>query len=153
MMEQNQLQPILANLFPQATFNQNPQFVEMVIPAGDLHSVAAQLKENQATRFDFLFNLTAVDSKGEFRVVYHLRSSVLHYAMVLKVITTERETPEFETVSDIWPAANPFEREAYDLMGIRFKNHPDLRRLFLEDDFQGFPLRKDFVDPINIIEK
>ncbi len=152
-MDHTQLQQTIERLIPQAVFNQNPQFIEVVIPANDLHQTAQLLKENAETQFDFLFNLTGVDTKNELRVVYHLRSTRFNHTLVVKVGTTDRQNPEISSVSDIWPSANPFEREAFDLMGIRFTNHPDLRRLFLEEDFQGFPLQKDFVDPINIVEK
>jgi len=152
-MDNTQLQQTIGRLIPRAVFNQNTQFVEVVIPADGLHQTAQLLKENPETKFDFLFNLTGVDSKNELRMVYHLRSTLLKHTLVVKVVTTDRQNPEFASVSDIWPAANPFEREAYDLLGIRFTNHPDLRRLLVNRDFQGFPLRKDFVDPINIVEK
>ena len=68
-------------------------------------------------------------------------------------ITSNRENPEFDTVSDLWITAEWHEREAYDLLGIRFKNHPDMRRILMDEQFQGYPLRKDFVDEINLIER
>jgi len=150
MMDNTQLQQTIGRLIPRAVFNQNTQFVEVVIPADGLHQTAQLLKENPETKFDFLFNLTGVDSKNELRMVYHLRSTLLKHTLVVKVVTTDRQNPEFASVSDIWPAANPFEREAYDLLGIRFTNHPDLRRLFLEEDWVGYPLRKDYKDSFTL---
>jgi len=152
-MDQTTLQQTIVRLIPNAVFNPNNQFVEAVIPAGEMHQAAITLKNDKETLFDFLFNQTGVDLNGELRVVYHLRSVKHGHACVLKVITTDRENPTFDSVYDIWSAAEFFEREIFDLLGIRFTNHPDLRRLFLEDDFQGYPLRKDFVDDINMIEK
>jgi NADH:ubiquinone oxidoreductase subunit C len=73
--------------------------------------------------------------------------------VVLKVKTPNRENPVLDTVSDIWKTADFLEREVYDLLGINFKNHPDMRRIFLEENFPGHPLRKDFVDEVNIIER
>jgi NADH-quinone oxidoreductase subunit C len=151
-MDQTTLQQTIAKLAPNAVFNTNPQFVEAVVPANELHQVAKALKENTETQFDFLCNQTGIDQKGELKVVYHLRSTSLNHACVLKASATSREDAVLDTVSDIWAAAEFFEREIFDLMGIRFTNHPDMRRLFLEDDFQGFPLRKDFVDNVNVIE-
>jgi len=150
-MDQTSIQQIIAKLAPNAVFNTNPQFVEAVVPANELHQVAKLLKENNDAQFDFLFNQTGIDQKGELKVVYHLRSTNLNHTCVLKATTPNREDAVLDSVSDIWPAAEFFEREIFDLLGIRFANHPDMRRLFLEDDFQGHPLRKDFVDNINII--
>ena len=73
--------------------------------------------------------------------------------IVLKTKTTDREFPNIDTVSDLWFAAVCLEREAYDLLGIVFNYHPDLRRLFLEEDWKGYPLRKDYVDEVNIVER
>lgn len=153
MMDRTTLQQFIGGLAPQAVFNENTQFVEALIPASEIHQVALALRTNEQTQFDFLFNQTGVDLKNEFWVVYHLRSTTLGHSCVLKVIETNRENPSVDSVFDVWAAAEFFEREIYDLLGIQFNNHPDLRRLFLEDDFVGFPLRKDFMDPINVIEK
>jgi len=67
-------------------------------------------------------------------------------------VKLDRNNAEIETVTDIWRTAEFHEREVYDLFGVRFLNHPDLRRLILTDDFEGYPLRKDFEDPINMIK-
>ena len=72
--------------------------------------------------------------------------------VVLKVKTSDRENPEFHSVTEIWRTAEFHEREVYDLLGIKFTGHPDLRRLFLDSSW-GFPLRKDYVDDINIVTK
>ena len=81
-----------------------------------------------------------------------LRSTIYGHTLVLKTRTSDRENPEFDTVSDIWKTADFHEREVYDLLGIKFNNHPDLRRLFLDNSW-GFPFRKDYVDDINIVTK
>jgi NADH:ubiquinone oxidoreductase subunit C len=93
-----------------------------------------------------------VDYGTDLGVVYHLRSTILNHVVVLKSRTSDRENPNFDTVSDIWKTADLHEREVYDLLGIKFNNHPDLRRLFLDNSW-GFPLRKDYVDDINIVTK
>jgi len=85
-------------------------------------------------------------------VVYHLNSTQHKHYIVLKVKTDDRVNPNFDTVCDIWRTAEFHERETYDMFGIRFNNHPDLRRIFLEEDWKGYPLRKDYVDEVNIVE-
>jgi NADH:ubiquinone oxidoreductase subunit C len=85
-------------------------------------------------------------------VVYHLRSTKLGHELVLKVKTEDRENPSFDTVCDIWRTAEFHEREIFDLLGIRFNNHPDLRRMFLDENWVGYPLRKDYSDEVNIVE-
>jgi NADH:ubiquinone oxidoreductase subunit C len=72
--------------------------------------------------------------------------------MVLKARTSDRNNPELDTVSDIWKTAEYHEREVFDLLGIKFNNHPDLRRFFLDKTF-GYPLRKDFRDDVNVVTK
>jgi NADH:ubiquinone oxidoreductase subunit C len=72
---------------------------------------------------------------------------------VVKVQTSDREKPLFDSVQDIWATANYHEREVFDFFGIKFKNHPNLKRLFLTEDWEGFPLRKDYVDEMNMVVK
>ena len=85
-------------------------------------------------------------------LVYHLRSTKYGHTVVIKSRTPDRENPQFDSVSDIWETADLHEREVFDLLGIKFANHPDLRRLFLDSSW-GFPLRKDYVDDMNIVTK
>ena len=124
----------------------------MNVPLSKLYNVARQLREKDEAQFDFLFNLTGVDYGQELGVIYHLRSTVHGHSIVLKTRTSDRKNPKIDSVSDIWETANLHEREVYDLLGIKFNNHPDLRRLFLDSSW-GFPLRKDYVDDINIVSK
>jgi NADH:ubiquinone oxidoreductase subunit C len=84
-------------------------------------------------------------------MVYHLTSTTHRHNIVVKA-NLDRTNPEIETVSDIWRTAEFHEREVYELFGVRFLNHPDLRRLILTDDFEGWPLRKDFEDSVNMIK-
>ena len=84
-------------------------------------------------------------------MVYHLRSLKHGHIIVVKA-KCDRAKPEIESVCKIWKTAELNEREAYDLMGVVFLKHPDLRRLFLTDDWEGWPLRKDYVDEVNIIK-
>lgn len=128
------------------------QYAEVTVPASKLHEVARTLRERDETSMDFLFCLTGVDYGKNLGVVYHLRSTRYGHTVVMKTITSDRTNPLLDSVSDIWGTAELNEREVYDLLGIRFSNHPDLRRLFLDSSW-GFPLRKDYADDVNIVTK
>ena len=114
--------------------------------------MAKELREREEVKFDFLFCLSGVDYGQNLGVVYHLRSTVYEHSIVLKTLTPDRVNPVIDSVSDIWLTADFHEREVYDLLGVKFANHPDLRRLFLDSSW-GFPLRKDYADDINIVTK
>ncbi len=128
------------------------QYVETFIPAARLHSFMTRIKEDVTLAFDYLFCVTGVDYADHLQMVYHLESILHKHVLVVKVKTDGRETPAVDTVSDIWPTAEFHEREAYDLLGIKFNNHPDLRRMFLDDNW-GYPLRKDYKDDIHIVSR
>lgn len=95
--------------------------------------------------FDYLNCLSGVDWKDHFEVVYNI-SSLQHPTKVHLRVTTSHDDPRVRTVTGLWPAANWHEREAWDLLGIRFDGHPDHRRILLSEDWVGHPLRKDYVD-------
>ena len=114
------------------------------IAASDLRLVAKFCRDELS--FDYLIDITSIDNFGEeprFEIVYHLysMSDSIHLRFKLKV---PEETGAVDTVSDIWPTANWHEREAYDMMGIKFNGHPDLRRILMWEGYPYFPLRKDF---------
>jgi NADH/F420H2 dehydrogenase subunit C len=129
------------------------QFLNITVPPKQLHSLMSQLKSNHETNFDYLFCLTGIDWGKELGVVYHLESTTHRHQLVVKVKTEDRENPTFDSVYDIWFTAEFHEREVFDFFGIQFTNHPNLKRLFLTEDWDGFPLRKDYVDEINMIIK
>ncbi len=149
-MDNIKLGEFIKSLDNELDIKQGKQYAEATVPASKLYTLARQLRENEETDFDFLFCLTGVDYGNDLGVIYHLQSTKHRHAVVLKVRTSDREKPEFHSVADIWRTADFHEREVYDLLGIRFTGHPDLRRLFLDSSF-GYPLRKDFVDEINIV--
>lgn len=151
-MDREQLKEKIISIVPEAQFEENAQFPVFFIPAEKLHSLAAQLRDGEDTLFDYLFCLTGVDMIKNLMVVYHLKSTKLGYELVLKVKTEDRVNPAFDTVCDLWRGAEFLEREVYDLLGIRFNNHPDLRRIFLDEEWVGYPLRKDYSDEVNIVE-
>ena len=118
------------------------------IPAEKLHE--EMLKLRQGKHMDFLRSLTGMDWGEEgLGVVYHLEDTNTRENIVVSTRTTNREKPELPSVSDIWKGAEFNEREVYDYYGIRFVGHPDMRRLFLRDDWVGYPLRKDYDESLN----
>jgi NADH-quinone oxidoreductase subunit C len=121
-----------------------------VVAADAIADVAVFAKEDPQLGFDNLMCLSAVDWPKEtpprLEVVYHLFSYRHRHTFVLKV-QLPREAPVVPTVEGVWGVANWHEREAFDLFGIAFTGHSDLRRILLPDDWEGHPLRKDWVDP------
>lgn len=151
MKNNEELVKYLSQLLPEAEVSLGKQYPEIVVTAEKWHDTASKLFQNSDKKFDFLISLTAVDYNPKFTVVAHIEATNTHELIVLKADIDNRENPTIDTLSDIYPTVEYHEREVFDLYGIHFNNHPDLRRLFLEDDY-GFPLRKDFKDDINIIE-
>lgn len=137
----------ISALLPEATVGQGSQFITITIPKESYVGAVRKLKEELS--FDFMFNMTGVDNQPELEIVLHLRNSATRQMVVVHTSTNDRENSSFDTISDLWKGAAYFEREIYDLLGVKFNNHHDLRRMFLEDDYPGYPLRKDFVDPYN----
>lgn len=113
-----------------------------------LREVCGYLRDTPELGFDCLSCLAGVDypQDGEIEVVYHLYSYRHRHWIVLKA-RTPRDDPQLPSVECIWKAAEWHEREVYDLLGVRFHGHPDLRRILLPEDWIGHPLRKDYVEP------
>ncbi|MEI7491846.1 MAG: NADH-quinone oxidoreductase subunit C [Bacteroidota bacterium] len=151
-MDNETLKARILEIAPDAQQEENKQFLTLLLPAARLHDLAIKLKNSPDLAFDFLFCLSGVDYIKQLAVVYHLRSTQHKHALVIKVKTDDRVNPNFDTVCDIWRTAEFHERETYDMFGIRFNNHPDMRRIFLEEDWKGYPLRKDYIDEVNIVE-
>jgi NADH:ubiquinone oxidoreductase subunit C len=151
-MDNITLKEYIGGLSIEAAFAENKQYVEVLIPSDILHAFSRVLKTDSKLRFDYLISLTAVDWNDHFMLVCHITSTEFRHTLVLKAKITDREHPQADTLYDIWRTSEFHEREVYDLFGITFRNHPDLRRLFLEDDY-GFPLRKDFSDESRMIVK
>jgi NADH-quinone oxidoreductase subunit C len=121
--------------------------VTAIVPREHIVSVCSGLKSGSSSQFDFLADLCAADRGVEeeprFEVNYHLFSTTRYHRLRLKVLLDETDV-HVPTVTGVWKTANWHERETYDLMGIIFDGHPDLRRILLPDDWQGHALRKDF---------
>ena len=111
-----------------------------------IREAASLLRSDPNCPFDYLSDVTAVDwypSDPRFEVVYHLFSMSKKERVRLKV-RLSGDSPSLESVTSVWPGANYFEREVFDLFGIRFNGHPYLRRLLMPEDWEGSPLRKDY---------
>lgn len=129
------------------------QYLNVLVPSNLLYNLMSQLRSNEEAEFDYLFCLSGVDWQPELGIVYHLESTLHRHSIVVKVKTDDRENPTFDSVYDIWATAEFHEREVFDFFGIKFNNHPNLKRLFLTEEWEGFPLRKDYVDTINMVIK
>jgi NADH-quinone oxidoreductase subunit C len=117
----------------------------IIVKSESLLKVAEFLKNTTALDFNYLADLTAVDYTDYFEVVYRLVSLTHNQSLVLKTRCYDREKPVVPSVTSLWRAADFPEREAYDLMGIIFEGHPNLKRLLLWEGFEGHPLRRDYL--------
>lgn len=139
---------------PEAVFEEQ-EMLTVNIPSAALHKLAAGLRNEEELQFDYLVCMTGMDWGEKLGVVYHLDSTRHHHRIVVRTEATDRENPELPSVADIWAIANLNEREVFDFYGIRFINHPDMRRLFLRNDWVGYPFRKDYdagedVNPVRL---
>ena len=132
------------NIVPDATIEEKGGILFVTVPQVSFHDLALRLRKDTDFQFDFLVCMTGMDWGETLGVIYHLRSTVSGKEIVLRTETANRANPELVSVSDIWATANLNEREVFGFFGIRFINHPDMRRLFLRNDWVGYPLRKDY---------
>jgi NADH-quinone oxidoreductase subunit C len=117
-----------------------------VVAASHLTKLAELLKNDPDLKFDYLMDVTAVDywkAKPRFEVVYHFFSLEKNLRLRVKVPVDGPE-PEVESLCSFWPSANWYEREVYDMFGVKFKGHPNLKRILMYPEFEGHPLRKDY---------
>src|SRR5947209_16879282 len=117
----------------------------LVVQAADIVEICRYAKEDEALAFDCLMNLSAIDwpKKNQIEVVYHFWSYAKQHSFIAKC-ALDRAKPEIASLEPVWKAADWLEREQYDLLGVNFIGHPDLRRIMLPDDWVGHPLRKDY---------
>ncbi len=117
----------------------------LTVPTANLVEIATKLRDDPDLKFDCLMCLSGLDMpEDELRTVYHLFSMQHRHRFIIRCIMT-REDPLVPTVSGVWSTADWHEREAWDLLGIEFEHHPDPRRILGPDDWEGHPLRKDYV--------
>lgn len=145
-MTNEELKQGLTAILPDISFDETGEFLTANITAGQLHPLMWELRENKEYNFDYLFCLTCIDWKDHLIMTYHLLSKTHKHTLVVKARLPDPANPVIESVTDIWKTAIFHEREVYDLFGVVFNNHPDMRRIFLDDEWQGYPLRKNYVD-------
>ena len=151
--------------FPQVTVHNHPGIspkelaelgtdyvLDLVIPSEIYRDFVLFIHKEQALGIDMLLQVTCVDWKEYFDIIVHLLSCRDGHKLFLRC-RVEKDHPEIETISDIYRGAEWHEREVYDLFGVRFRNHRDLRRIFLKDNFPGHPLCKDFEDPTRVVKR
>ena len=130
-----------------------PEYIlDLELPAENYTDVVQFLKEDEKLGLDLLLHLSAIDWNDHFDILVHLLSTRDGHKLFLRC-RVEKEAAEIETISAIYRGAEWHEREVYDLFGIRFSNHPDMRRIFLKNDFPGHPLCKDFEDPERVVKR
>jgi NADH-quinone oxidoreductase subunit C len=135
--------------FPQAVLRivEGPGDAWGEVAAEAIVDVCRWLRDDPEMQFDLCTSVSGTDDRTDFWVVYHLYSVPKNQRAVLKVKAGPREDPAAPSVVPVWRAADWHEREAYDMYGIRFEGHPDLRRILLPEDWPGYPLRKDYEFP------
>ena len=142
----------ISELLPTAAFEEGGEWLTINIEPKDWLPFAEQLRNDESLFLNYLFCLTCIDWKTHLTMVYHLTSAKYRHNIVIKS-KLDKGNPEIETVSHIWRTADFHEREVYEMFGVNFLSHPDLRLLILPDGWEGKnPMRKDFEDPINMIK-
>ncbi len=137
-----EIQDKITQLCPQAQVDTTGEFLLVTVPDAQWHDLANALKTQ--LHYDVLSAVVGMDWTDALGCVYYLTNTTTHELLHVKVTTADRENPRLHTVCDVWPVANFQEREVYDFYGIVFIGHPDMRRMFLRNDWVGYPLRKDY---------
>ncbi len=133
----------LEQQFPASVVESNKDY--LLVKKQELFNIISYLKDNPEFEFNFLACMSGVDYFDYFEVVYHLVSMVHNHSIVIKTRCYGRENLIIPSIVELYRSANAQEREIYDLLGVRFEGHPNMKRIFLWDGFQGHPLRKDFI--------
>ncbi len=157
-MGNEELKTKITELLATASFDETGEWLTIAVDPKDWLPLALQLRHEETLHFDYLFCVTCIDwsqtpaGKTNLSMVYHLSSTIFRHNIVIRSILN-RDKPEIESVTHIWKTAEFHEREAYEMFGVDFLNHPDLRLLILPDGWEGKnPMRKDFEDPVNMIK-
>lgn len=124
--------------------------ITVIVKKESIVEICKFLRDEKSFRFNFLTDLCGVDKiavNGTFEIVYHLYSLIRNHRVRIKASVSDVENPSIDSVVSVWPTADWHERETYDMFGVEFKGHPDLRRILTQEGFEGYPLRKDY--PVN----
>lgn len=152
MKKAEEIFQLLKDNFPESNLElktDQPTEPVLLVSPNEIDKMSVFLHDNQELQFDSLVLLSGVDEvkANLLSVYYHIESTSLKHKIVLKVVT-DRSNPEVNSVISVWKGADWHEREAYDMYGIKFTNHPDLRRILMPYDWEaGYPLRKDYENP------
>jgi NADH-quinone oxidoreductase subunit C len=145
-MTNEELKESITSILSTITFDETGEFLTANIAAEELYPLMKELKENNSFGFDYLFCLTCIDWKDHLLMMYHMLSKTHRHTLVIRAKITDVNNAEIASVTDLWKTAIFHEREVFDLFGVTFTGHPDMRRIFLDDDWEGNPLRKNYVD-------
>ena len=126
--------------------DESGEFLTVQISSEELLPLMQFLHKDKDLHFDYLFCLTCVDWKDHLMMVYFLTSTVHQHNLVVKAKISDIVNPQIESVDSLWKTAELNENEVFDLFGVKFNNHPNLRRMFMEADWNGYPLRKNYTD-------
>lgn len=148
------IQEKITKLFPEATFEEG-EVLLVNIPDAKWHDLAKTLKEDGDLSYDYLVAIVGMDWSDKLGCIYYFTSTRYNTHLTVRVATADRSNPMLHSITDLWAIANLYEREVYDFFGIICINHPDMRRLFLRNDWVGYPLRKDYdlspeVNPVRL---
>lgn len=139
----------IKNIFPNLMIEtENVQFPTLTVDRNDYYEL---MKYIRGLGFDYLFSMTGMDWGKELGVTNHIENTETHNMIVVKVKIEDRNHPELETLENIWKTAHLHEREIFDLFGINFKGHTVMKRLLLPEDWEGYPMRKDWMDDTKMI--
>jgi len=151
-MSAEELKIQISHLLPSISYEVGTEWLTLNMEPTEWYDAAKKIRFDEQLFFNYLFCLTCVDWKTHLTMVYHLSSTRHRQTIVIK-IKLDQNKPEINTISDIWRTAEFHEREVYEMFGVNFINHPDLRLLILPDGWEGKnPMRKDFEDPVNMIK-
>ncbi len=143
-----QLTQLLQDQFPKAIqgFHDHRGDETVLIDRAEIVPICQFLRDDERCKMELMIDLTAVDYINEnprFEVVYHFKSLRLDHRLRLKALVPEEDC-RIDSIHELWMAADWYERECYDMYGITFTNHPNLKRILMYDEFEGYPLRKDY---------
>ncbi len=148
-MDNTYIKETLLKNFPEIQFDEETgEFLTIIIPQKEYMDVMLALKE---MGFDYLFSMTGMDWGKELGVTNHLERTEDRFMVVAKVMIEDRENPEIPSLEKVWKTAHLHEREIYDLFGIVFTGHTVMKRLLLSEDWEGYPMRKDWKDETKMI--
>ncbi len=145
----NELKADIENQFDQASFDEETAKYLIIEIAPDQYLALMENLRNKG--FDYLFSMTGMDWGKELGVTNHLENTQAGQMLMVKVKLADRDNPELPTIEKIWKTAHLHEREIYDLFGINFKGHSVMKRLLLSEDWEGYPMRKDWHDETKMI--